>query len=322
PRRARGAHAGAPRGRRLRGEPRRSHLPSRRRRRPRRPAQPAHRRRPARGGRPCPGRRRLLGEHRPELRSRGGRRPPHSSRRAEPRRQGREAAPAGQRLHARPRGGPARRGGAGGHRRPGHPGARSHEDGKRDPRRARRPHRQGLRPARPGGRDGESAVRAGVGKLPCYHPFSKSRLLGSCAMSEPTFRSVVEMFQDRVRSTPNAEAMSGRRDGKWYSLTWSETAQRVRAVACGLLSLGLKKGERAAILATSSPDWVIADLGILSAGGATSTIYTSNTAEESAYILVDSGARFCFAENPDQEAKVREARGQLGGVAKLILMNG
>jgi long-chain acyl-CoA synthetase len=141
-------------------------------------------------------------------------------------------------------------------------------------------------------------------------------------MSEPTFRSVVQMFHDRVAATPDAEAMSGRRDGRWYSLTWSETAQRARAVACGLLSLGFKKGERAAILATSSPDWVIADLGILSAGGATSTIYTSNTAEESAYILADSGARVCFVENPDQEAKIREVRGQVGGVAKLILING
>ncbi len=141
-------------------------------------------------------------------------------------------------------------------------------------------------------------------------------------MSEPTFRSVVEMFQHRVQSTPDKEAMSGRRGGQWYSISWAETAKRVRAVACGLLSLGLKKGERAAILATSSPDWVIVDLGILSAGGATSTIYTSNTAEESAYILVDSGARFCFVENPDQEAKLREVRDQLGGVAKLILING
>jgi long-chain acyl-CoA synthetase len=141
-------------------------------------------------------------------------------------------------------------------------------------------------------------------------------------MSEPAFRSVVELFQNRVASTPDAEAMSGRRGGQWYTITWSETAQRVRTVACGLLSLGFQKGERAAILATSSPDWVIADLGILSAGGATSTIYTSNTAEESAYILTDSGARFCFVENPDQEAKVREARSQLGDVAKLILMNG
>ncbi|HEV8582275.1 MAG TPA: long-chain fatty acid--CoA ligase [Thermoanaerobaculia bacterium] len=141
-------------------------------------------------------------------------------------------------------------------------------------------------------------------------------------MSEPTFRSVVEMFKHRVASTPGAEAMSGRRDGRWYSMTWAEAGDRVRAVACGLLSLGFKKGERAAILATSSPDWVIADLGILSAGGATSTIYTSNTAEESAYILENSGARFCFVENPLQEEKIREVRQRAADVVNLILMNG
>lgn len=141
-------------------------------------------------------------------------------------------------------------------------------------------------------------------------------------MSEPTFSSVVAMFQYRVAATPGAEAMSGRRDGGWYSLTWAETGQRVRAVACGLLSLGLKKGERAAILATSRPEWVIADLGILSAAGATSTIYNSNTGEESAYILADSGARFCFVEDPAQEAKIRQVRGQIGEVAKLILIDG
>ena len=141
-------------------------------------------------------------------------------------------------------------------------------------------------------------------------------------MSETSFRSVVHLFQHRVESSADREAMSGRRDGQWYSLTWREADLRVRAVACGLLSLGLQKGERAAILATSSPEWVIADLGILSAGGATSTLYTSNTAEESAYILENSGARFCFVENPAQEAKVREVRGEVGSVEKLILMNG
>ena len=141
-------------------------------------------------------------------------------------------------------------------------------------------------------------------------------------MSEASFRSVVHMFQHRVESSADLEAMSGRRNGQWYSLTWREAGQRVRAVACGLLSLGFQKGERAAILATSTPEWVIADLGILSAGGATSTIYTSNTAEESAYILEDSGARFCFVENPGQEAKIREVKDRLGSVANLILMEG
>jgi long-chain acyl-CoA synthetase len=141
-------------------------------------------------------------------------------------------------------------------------------------------------------------------------------------MSETSFRSVVHMFQHQVESSADREAMSGRRGGAWYSLTWREAGQRVRAVAGGLLALGFEKGERAAILATTTPEWVIADLGILSAGGATSTIYTSNTAEESAYILVDSGARFCFVENPVQEAKIREVRAKAGGVARLILMDG
>jgi long-chain acyl-CoA synthetase len=141
-------------------------------------------------------------------------------------------------------------------------------------------------------------------------------------MSERSFRSVFEMFQHRVASTPDSEAMSGRRDGQWHAMTWRETERRVRAVAGGLLSLGFQKGERGAILATSRPEWVIADLGILAAAGATSTIYTSNTADESAYILEDSGARVCFVENAEQDAKLREVRERLGGVVQLIQIDG
>jgi long-chain acyl-CoA synthetase len=105
-------------------------------------------------------------------------------------------------------------------------------------------------------------------------------------------------------------------------MTWRDADRRVRNVAGGLLNLGFQKEERGAILATSRPEWVIADLGILAAGGATSTIYTSNTAEESAYILEDSGSRVCFVENAMQEAKLREVRGRLGNVAHLILIDG
>ena len=141
-------------------------------------------------------------------------------------------------------------------------------------------------------------------------------------MPDPAFRSVVQMFQHRAASSADQEGMSGRRQGQWYSLTWGEVGRRVRAVGCGLLSLGLAKGERAAILATSSPDWVIADIGILSAGGATSTIYTSNTAEESAYILEDSGAKVCFVENLDQANKLRQVKDRLGHVGCLVLMDG
>ncbi|HUP42540.1 MAG TPA: long-chain fatty acid--CoA ligase [Thermoanaerobaculia bacterium] len=143
-------------------------------------------------------------------------------------------------------------------------------------------------------------------------------------MDERSFRSVVEMFHHRVEATPEAEAMSGRvRPGTgWYTLTWRETGERVRKVACGLLSLGLERGERVSILAASTPTWVICDLGILSAGGATTTIYTSNTAEECAHILGDSASVCCFVEDPVQAAKLAEIRAEVPALRRVILMTG
>ena len=143
-------------------------------------------------------------------------------------------------------------------------------------------------------------------------------------MDELPFRSVVEMFHQRVKDTPDADAMYGRvRPGTgWYTLTWKETAERVRKVACGLLALGQEKGDRVAILAATSPVWVIADLGVLAAGGATTTVYTSNTPEECAHILGDSASTFCFAENPEQGAKLLEVRSELPGLKRVIVLEG
>jgi len=143
-------------------------------------------------------------------------------------------------------------------------------------------------------------------------------------MDDLPFRSVIELFHHRVEATPDDDAMYGRvRPGTgWYTLTWRGTADRVRKVACGLLALGQGRGERVAILATTSPVWVIADLGILAAGGATTTVYTSNTPDECAHILGDSSSTFCFVENPEQGAKLLEVRSQLPGLKRVIVMEG
>ena len=69
-------------------------------------------------------------------------------------------------------------------------------------------------------------------------------------------------------------------------------------------SAAADKSQRCAILSSTRPEWVTVDLGIIAAAGATTTIYPSNTAEESAYIIGDSGAVVAFAENPAQAAKL------------------
>jgi long-chain acyl-CoA synthetase len=137
-------------------------------------------------------------------------------------------------------------------------------------------------------------------------------------MSSASYKSVVEMFRDRVGSTPDAQAMLFKRDGAWTHMDWRAVGDRVHLVACGLRSLGLENEQRCSILAKTMPDWIVADIGILSAAGATTTIYPSNTAEECAYIINDSGTRFVFVEDAAQADKLRSVRGELEGVVKLI----
>src|SRR5438105_2252553 len=102
------------------------------------------------------------------------------------------------------------------------------------------------------------------------------------------FASVAEMFLHRVSATPNAPAFQYPDGAAWKTLSWRDVGDRVRRIACGLRALGVGDEERCAILSATRYEWILVDLGILCAGGATTTIYPSNTPDECAYILKDS----------------------------------
>lgn len=135
-------------------------------------------------------------------------------------------------------------------------------------------------------------------------------------------QNVAALFHSRVLQTPNSEAFRFPMGGRWESLTWQQTRDRVQDISGGLLALGLQTEERCAILAGTCIDWVLADMGILCAGGATTTIYPSNTPPECAYILKDSGTRFVFAESDDQVAKLQQVRSEIPQVEKVIVFEG
>lgn len=141
-------------------------------------------------------------------------------------------------------------------------------------------------------------------------------------MPAASFKSFPEMFHHRVRSTPDAEAFSFRKAGQWTAIDWRGVGERVRSIACGLHALGIESEQRAAILCSTRVEWIYCDLGILCAGGACTTIYPSCTPDECAYILADSGARFVFAENDKQVAKLREVRAKIPGVVTIIVLDG
>ncbi len=142
-------------------------------------------------------------------------------------------------------------------------------------------------------------------------------------MADIAPRNVPELFLERVGKTPDAEAFRHpTAEGGWRSLTWSETEARVRAVASGLRALGLTFEQVGAILSSTRLEWILADYGILFAGGATSTIYPSSTAEECAFILSDSGAVVAFAEDDEQIAKIASRRAELPALRHVVTFDG
>jgi len=134
--------------------------------------------------------------------------------------------------------------------------------------------------------------------------------------------SIAQMFAKRVHDTPDREAFRYPVGDNWRSMTWRQAGERVKAIAAGLVALGLAREERVGLLSNTRLEWLLIDLGILSAGGATTTVYPSSTAEECAFILSDSETKYIFAEDAKQLEKLRSHRAELPKLAKVILIDG
>ncbi|GAA2579851.1 MULTISPECIES: AMP-dependent synthetase/ligase [Streptomyces] len=140
--------------------------------------------------------------------------------------------------------------------------------------------------------------------------------------------SVAGLFLERVAATPDAEAYrypvpssSGQGPEEWKSLSWAQAAERVYAIAAGLIELGVRSEQRVALASSTRIEWILADLGIMCAGAATTTVYPQTNAEESAYILSDSESRVLIAENVDQLAKAKEKRAELPELTHVVVVD-
>ena len=141
-------------------------------------------------------------------------------------------------------------------------------------------------------------------------------------MSSISADTVPALFLERIKKTPNSPAFQQPVGKEWKSFTWAETGTAVREVAMGLRALGLAPEQRCSILAGTRLEWIIADLGIVCAAGATTTIYPASTGEECAYILKDSGTQILFAENDDQVKKIIARRADLHELKKIVTFDG
>ena len=152
--------------------------------------------------------------------------------------------------------------------------------------------------------------------------FSASEENNDLTVIEHRARSVAHLFVDRVAKTPTAEAFRFPRAATWESVTWAQTDARVRQMAAGLVALGIESEQRVALLSSTRYEWVIADLAVMLAGAATTTIYPTTSESDVTYITRDSQSRIVFAEDDAQIAKLRANRSQLPEVAKVVTFDG
>jgi len=136
--------------------------------------------------------------------------------------------------------------------------------------------------------------------------------------------NMAAMFLERVAKSPSREAFRHpAADGQpWGSITWKETGDQVEKLAAGLLALGIESEQRVGIAAGTRVEWILADLAIMCAGGATTTVYPSTMAEDVAYILADSECRIVFAEDDEQVAKLRDNKAELPRLQKVVVFDG
>ncbi|MCO4743497.1 MAG: long-chain fatty acid--CoA ligase [Proteobacteria bacterium] len=137
-----------------------------------------------------------------------------------------------------------------------------------------------------------------------------------------SFESVVDMWHHRIGSTPRETAFHYRLGAAWREMSWEQAGEASREIANGLLALGIKPEERCALLSETRVEWILADLAILCAGAATTTLYPASTADESAHILADSESVLAFCSTWGQVDKLNSIRDKLPKLKTIVVFDG
>ena len=119
--------------------------------------------------------------------------------------------------------------------------------------------------------------------------------------------TLVEIYQRVGRDYPKPDTLNFKRDGSWHSLSAEQVLKKANAIALGLYSLGVRKGDRVALLSESRVEWVLADQGCIFAGAITVPIYPTLTSPQVAYILKDCTPRVMFLSSRAKFEEIEDA---------------
>jgi len=133
---------------------------------------------------------------------------------------------------------------------------------------------------------------------------------------------VSDVLDQTARAHGDQPAMKVKQGGLWQTTTWKEYRDQARLVARGFLKLGLEPKQGVAIIGYNCPQWFLADVGAILAGGFPAGIYTTNSGEQCAYIADHSDAVLAVVEDATQLQKFKQVWGELPKLKAIVMMNG
>jgi long-chain acyl-CoA synthetase len=142
-------------------------------------------------------------------------------------------------------------------------------------------------------------------------------------------KTIAQIFRERVLENGDKPLFIYSREtdfppftieGRTRTLSWNEVDEQVRNIGMGLMALGAKKGDRISIMSMTRPEWVIADLALLSIGGETGSIYPNLMPEQAQYILNDLDSGILFVEGEKRRDNLLQIIGKSPQVRKIITL--
>jgi long-chain acyl-CoA synthetase len=137
-------------------------------------------------------------------------------------------------------------------------------------------------------------------------------------MSAEVFDTFPKLLLRNAARHGDELAMREKQFGIWRSFTWAEVAERTRAMALGLASLGIGAQDVVGLIGDNRPDWVMGEVATHAVGARSLGLYRDALDDEVAYLLAHAGAKAVFAEDEEQVDKLLNISDRVPGLAHII----
>src|SRR5271168_2378456 len=133
--------------------------------------------------------------------------------------------------------------------------------------------------------------------------------------------TLAQNFEAQAQKYGARAFLKDKRDKVWTDHSWSEVSEAAGKLRAGLLGLGVRPGDRVAILSDNCPEWIVVDQAVLGLGAIVVPLYTTSGLEETAHVIADSGAKIVAANGPEMMKKVASIAASIPEVSAIVAMD-